>query len=145
MTDQTERHEAALADPSAIIRGLEPPPPEPALLKEIPRGQSAILQAEAEDLERELRSVKKKERWHFVWALTGMSPAALLVAMGLFLDGSYALVVPALVLGTVSQFYLGVKASGKAARLRRALEALRDEGQSASPILGSPDLGLWGG
>ena len=109
-----------------------PPAPEPTHLKEIPRGQSAIFQAEVDDLERELRAVKRKERWHFVWALTGMSPAALIPAMGLFLDGNYALVVPFVLLVTISQFYLGVKASGKAARLKRALEDLREEEQSAS-------------
>jgi hypothetical protein len=109
-----------------------PTTPEPTDLSEIPRGQSAIIQAEEEDLERALRAVRKKERWHFVWALTGVSPAALIPAMGLFLHGNYGLVVPFLVLVAISQFYLGVKAAGKAARLKRALEDLREEEQSAS-------------
>ena len=111
-----------------------PPAPEPTHLKEISKGQAAIVQAEVEDLERELRAVRKKRRWHFVWALTGISPAALILAMGLFLDGYFGLVVPVVVLGTILQFYLGVKASGKAARLKRALEALREGQQSASPF-----------
>ena len=115
-----------------------PPAPAPTHIKEIRRGQSAIVQAEVEDLERELRAVRKKERWHFVWALTGMSPAAFIPAMGLFLDGYYALVVPFVLLVTISQFYLGVKASGRAARLKRALEDLRKEEQSASPSLPPP-------
>jgi hypothetical protein len=106
--------------------------PEPTDFKEIPRGKSAIIQAEVEDLERELRAVRKKERWHFVWALTGVSPAALIPAMGLVLRGNYGLVVPFVLLVTISQFYLGVKAAGKAARLERALEDLREEEQSAS-------------
>jgi hypothetical protein len=109
-----------------------PPAPAPTHIKEIRRGQSAIVQAEVEDLERELRAVRKEERWHFVWALTGMSPAALIPAIGLFLDGYYGLVVPFVLLVTISQFYLGVKAAGKAARLKRALEDLREEEQSAS-------------
>ena len=103
-----------------------PPAPEPTHLKEIPRGKSAIVQAEVDELERELRAVRKKERWHFVWALTGMSPAALIPAIGLFLDGYYALVVPFVLLVTISQFYLGVKAAGKASRLKKALEDLRE-------------------
>ena len=109
-----------------------PTNPEPTDLNEIPRGQSAIIQAEMEDLERELRAVRKKERWHFVWTLTGVSPAALIPAMGLFLHGNYGLVVPFLLLVAISQFYLGAKAAGKAARLKRALEDLREEEQSAS-------------
>jgi hypothetical protein len=110
-----------------------PATPEPTNLEEIPRGQSAIIQAEVKDLERELRAVRKKERWHFVWALTGVSPAALIPAMGLFLHGNYGLVVPFLLLVAISQFYLGVKAAGKAARPKRALEELREEEQSDSP------------
>ncbi len=103
-----------------------PPAPEPTHLKEIPRGQSAIVQAEVDDLERELRAVKRKERWHFVWALTGISPAALIPAIGLFREGSFGLVVLLALLVTISQLYLGVKASGKAARLKKALEGLRE-------------------
>jgi hypothetical protein len=109
-----------------------PATPEPTELRETPRGQSAIIQAEVEDLERELRAVRKKERWHFVWALTGVSPAALIPAMGLVVRGNYGLVVPFLLLVTFSQLYLGVKAAGKAARLKRALEDLREEEESAS-------------
>ena len=103
-----------------------PPDPEPTHLQKVPDESSIILQAEVEDLERELRAVRRKERWHFVWALTGMSPAALIPAMGLFLDGNYGLVVPFVLLVTISQFYLGVKAAGKASRLKKALEDLRE-------------------
>jgi hypothetical protein len=109
-----------------------PATPEPTDLKEGHRGQSAIFQAEVEDLERELRAVRKKERWHFVWALTGVSPAALIPAMGLVLRGNFGLVVPFVLLVTISQFYLGVKAAGKAARLKKALRDLREAEQSAS-------------
>ena len=109
-----------------------PPAPAPTHIEEIPKGQSAIVQAEVDDLERELRTVRKKERWHFVWALTGMSPAVLIPAIGLFLDGYYGLVVPFVLLVTISQFYLGVKAAGKAARLKRALEDQQAERELGS-------------
>lgn len=86
-----------------------------------------VVQAEIEDLERELRAVRRKERWHFVWALTGISPAALLPAIGLFREESFGLIVLLSFAVTISQFYLGVKASGKANRLNKSLEKLREE------------------
>ncbi|MGD2122673.1 MAG: hypothetical protein PVJ76_13055 [Gemmatimonadota bacterium] len=95
------------------------------------RGQEAVIQAQVEDLERELRAVKKKERWHFAWALTGVSPVALIFAVGLFLHGNYGLVIPVVLLVAFWQFFLGVKAAGEAARLKRALEDLRHEEWSA--------------
>ena len=103
------------------------PDPAPAHLSKVPAEASYIIQAEVEDLERELRAVRKKERWHFVWALTGLSPAALIPAIGLFREGSFGLVVLLALLVTVSQFFLGVKATGKAARLKKALEELREK------------------
>ena len=102
------------------------PDPETTDLDEVPVGSSILLQSEIEDLERELRAVRRKERWHFVWALIGISPAALIPAIGLFREGSFGLVVLLALLVTISQLYLGVKASGKAARLKKALEGLRE-------------------
>ncbi len=93
----------------------------------MPAESSFLIQADVEDLERELRAVRKKERWHFVWALTGISPAALIPAIGLFREGSFGFVVLLALLVTISQFYLGVKATGKAARLKKALESLREK------------------
>ena len=98
----------------------------PAHLKQVPPESSFLVQADVEDLERELRAVRKKERWHFVWALTGMSPVAFIPAIGLFREGRFGLVVLLALLVTISQFYLGVRASGKAARLKKALEDLRE-------------------
>jgi hypothetical protein len=88
------------------------------------RPPSLIVRAEIDDLERELRAVRRKERWHFVWALTGISPAALLPVIGLFREESFGLIVLLSFAVTISQFYLGVKALGKATRLKRSLEEL---------------------
>lgn len=107
-----------------------PPDPETTDLCEVRDGSSILLQSEIEDLERELRAVRKKERWHFVWALLGTSPAALLPAIGLSWEGSYGLAVLLSLMVTISQFLLGVKATGKATRLEKALESLRGEGSS---------------
>ena len=104
-----------------------PPDPAAAHLNKVPAESSYLIQVEVEDLERELRAVRRKERWHFVWALTGISPAALIPAIGLFREGSFGWVVLLAFLVTISQFYLGVKASGKAARLKKSLEGLREK------------------
>ena len=101
-----------------------PNTPEPSDLEGASRGQSAILQAEVEDLERELRAVRKKKRWHLIWALTGVSPAALIVATGLFLQGHYGLVVPVVLLAAAWQFFLGVKTTREEARMEKALKGL---------------------
>lgn len=103
------------------------PVPETTDLDEVAVGSSILLQSEIEDLEQELRAVSRKERWHFVWALIGISPAALIPAIGLFREESYGLVILLVFLVMISQFYLGIKAAGKAARLKKALEDLREK------------------
>lgn len=104
-----------------------PPDPEASDLCESPNGSSILLQSQIEELERELRAARKKGRRHFVWALVGVSPAALIPAIGLFREGSFGLLVLLALLVTTSQFLLGINASGKAARLEKALESLRGE------------------
>ena len=99
--------------------------PEPADLVEESAAVSMLIEHEVEDLERELRAVRKKERRHFVWALTGISPAALIPMFGLFLTDSFGLVVLLVILVPISQLYLGVRASGKASRLKKSLEEVR--------------------
>jgi hypothetical protein len=91
----------------------------------MPEESSAVLlRAKVEDLEEELRVVRKRERRHFTWALVGISPAALLPAIGLFLEGSFGLVVILVILVTFTQVYQGVMAGAEAARLEEALERL---------------------
>jgi hypothetical protein len=106
---------------------ITPPDLEPTDLDKVPDASSILLQSEIEDLERELRVVRKKERWHFAWALFGTSPAALIPAIGLSWEGSYGLVVLLSLMVTISQLLLGVRATGKATRLEKALESLRRE------------------
>jgi hypothetical protein len=99
--------------------------PEPTDLVQESAAASMLIEYEVEDLERELRAVQKKERKHFIWALTGISPAALIPMIGLFLTDSFGLLVLLALLVPISQFYLGVKASGEASRLKKSLEDLR--------------------
>lgn len=91
-----------------------------------------ILETQLEDLELELRTVRREKRRHFVWALTGISPAAFLPAVGLVLVESYGLFLILLFLVSFSQVFLGIKASGKEARLERAIEEIR---QGEAPAL----------
>ena len=98
---------------------------EPADPVEESAAVSMLIEYEVEDLERELRAVRKKERKHFIWALTGISPAALIPMFGLFLTDSYGLLILLALLVPFSQLYMGVKASGKASRLKKSLEELR--------------------
>ena len=88
-------------------------------------GSAALLRAKVDDLEEELRVVRKKVRRHFTWALVGISPAAILPVIGLFLEGSFGLVVILVIVVTFTQLFQGVMAGTKAARLKEALERLR--------------------
>ena len=90
-------------------------------------GRSTLVQSELEDLKRELRVVQKTERWHFVWAMTGISPAALIPMIGLFHEGSFGVLLLLAVLVTISQFYLGGKAATRAHRLTQAIDRLREK------------------
>ena len=102
--------------------------PEPTDLDEVSAAASSLIEAEVEDLERELRPVESRGRWHILWGLAGNSPAALIPMIGLFRRGSFGLVVLLGLLVSISGFYQGGKAVGKAARLKKALENLRGEG-----------------
>ena len=93
-------------------------------------GRSTLVQSEVEDLKRELRVVQRKERWHFVWAMTGISPAALIPMIGLFHEGSFGVLLLLAILVTISQFYLGGKAATRAHRLKQAIHRLREKESS---------------
>lgn len=79
-------------------------------------------------MEKELRGVRRKANWHFVWTLIGISPAAVIPALGLIQEGSRGLLVLLGVLVTISQGYLGAKASRRAGDLEARLQELK-EGQ----------------
>jgi len=93
----------------------------------VPPGSKVLIESEVEDLEQELRAVQRKVRRHFVWTFLGLSPAALIPAIGLFREGSFGLLILLVVLVTISQGYLGGKAARKASRLKKALNRRREE------------------
>ena len=98
---------------------------EPTDLDEVPTASSMLHKAEVEDLERELRIVQGKAKRHLLWTLLGLSPSAIIPALGLMREGSFGLLVLLALLVMASQGYLGAKASKKAEGLEKALEILR--------------------
>jgi len=89
-------------------------------------GSPEIIASEVKDLEQELAVARRKANWHFVWTVLGVSPAAMIPALGLIREGSMGLLVLLAVLVTISQGYLGAKASRKAGDLEATLERLRE-------------------
>ena len=106
------------------------PRPSPALRERNRNIRSILVQSEVEDLKRELRAVQRKERWHFEWAMTGISPAALIPLIGLFHEGSFGVLLLLAILLTIFQFYLGGKAATRAHRLKREINRVRDKESS---------------
>ena len=100
-------------------------------LEPIATAASALIESEIEDVVRELRAAQRKSRRHFLWALLGVSPAALLPAIGLLLEGSEGLLVLLIVLVGFSQLFLGVREASKINDLKKALRRLREERDSA--------------
>jgi hypothetical protein len=98
----------------------------------------AVVQSEIEDLERELKVTRRKSRLHFIWLLLGISPGAILPALGLLGEGRTDLLVIFLIMVAASQLYLGMKAATKMDRLKARLKELEgelvgDEGASLPP------------
>ena len=88
---------------------------------------SAVIQAEIEDLSKDLEKVRGKKRRHALWALLGLSPAALLPAIGLALEGSDGLLVLLVVLVVVSSTFAWAKNHLKEKELKDSIRRLRGE------------------
>ena len=95
-------------------------------LTEVPPASSAIRATEMKELEEELRGVRRKANWHFVWTLLGVSPGAIIPALGLMGEGSRGMLILLGVAVTISQGYMGAKASTRAKELETALERLKE-------------------
>jgi hypothetical protein len=121
----------AESDGDLVPTGPEASPPEPVV-----PGPSAVVQSEIEDLKRELKATRRKSRMHFMWLLLGISPGAILPALGLLGEGRTDLLVIFLIMVAASQLYLGMKAATKMDRLKARLNELEGElegGPSALP------------
>jgi hypothetical protein len=100
---------------------------EPAGAQAGEPGSSVVARLELEDMERRLQAVRRKERRHLLWMVLGVSPAAILPALGLLREGNLGLLVLLGVLVTFSQWYSWTKASNEAERLEKAILRLREE------------------
>lgn len=87
---------------------------------------TAVEAAVAEDLVRRLQAVRKKKDRHLFWAVVGITPAALIPAVGLLMEGNTGLVVVLLVLVLLGQAYGWVKAVLEAKELEEAIRQLPD-------------------
>jgi hypothetical protein len=66
-------------------------------------GEAALVQAEVEEVLEDLRKVRKRKKRHALWAIIGLSPAAVIPAVGLLMEGSLGLFVILCVLVTATQ------------------------------------------
>ena len=87
-----------------------------------------MVQGEIEDVMEDLRAMRKKKRRHAVWAFLGFSPAAVLPAAGLLLEGSMGLVILLSGLVTVTQGYGWAKSLKREEELEESLRRLTSKG-----------------
>jgi len=113
--------------------------------------ETMLLSAlEREELEGQLRIALRKERRHLLWMVLGISPAAVLPAVGLLWEGNLGLLVLLGVLVTATQWVSWTRTSREAEAIENRLARLaegdrasaarhaepteRDPGDSVSPI-----------
>ena len=87
----------------------------------IDKVKSAIDMAKREDLEQKLLAVRKKKNRHLLWAVLGISPAAIIPAIGLLVEGQGVLLMVLLVLVFLGQVYGWTKTSFEARKLDKEL------------------------
>ena len=88
---------------------------------------SAVIEAQIDELEQDLRATRRKRRRHYTWLILGISPGAVLPALGLLAEGSDTLLGSFLVLVAFSQIYLGAKASSKMDDLEAKIRDLEEQ------------------
>lgn len=107
---------------------MEPSPdrtdPGPRGLEQGSPGTSLLSKLEREELESRHRSAIRREKRHLFWMVLGISPAAVIPALGLLREGSLGLLVLLGVLVTVSQWASWTKASREAESLEQRLKRL---------------------
>ena len=93
----------------------------------VSHGAAALRETERADLEHALTKAQGRKSRHALWVLLGISPAAMIPALGLILEGSIALVVVLLVLVSVVEAVRWFQAAAVVSRLEQALYGLDDE------------------
>lgn len=103
------------ADPNGLVPGSP---------KATGLGPSLASAVEREDLEARLGVVRRKERRHLLWTVLGVSPGAVIPALGLLREGNTALLLLLSGLVVVSQGYSWARAAREAERLEKQLQSL---------------------
>ncbi len=88
---------------------------------------SLASEIQREDLERQIQALERKRQRHALWAVLGVSPAALLPALGLLAEGSIGLLILLSFLVTGTQAFSWVRTSRKSARLKERMSRLEAE------------------
>jgi len=90
-------------------------------------GSAATLALEIRDrdLELRIRAARRRERRSAVWAFLGISPAAIIPGLGLFLEHNFGLLILLGFLVTLTQLIRMGRAGGEARALESELGDLR--------------------
>jgi hypothetical protein len=104
-------------------------PAEPA--SELPTppgaGEAALALAETEEVLEDLQKVRKKKRRHALWAFLGFSPAAVVPAVGLLMEGSLGLLIVFSLIVSTTQLVGWSLASERERELEELLSRLEKE------------------
>ncbi len=87
----------------------------------------AAARLELEELEGRLQRARKKERRHLIWTVLGLSPTAVLPALGLLRESNFGLLFLLALLVTVSEGIAWARSSREAERLEEQCRARRAE------------------
>jgi hypothetical protein len=100
---------------------------EPPDTKERDSGASLASHFRLEDMEHRLDAVRRREKRHLLWMFLGVSPAAAIPALGLFLEGSSDLLLLLFLLVSVVHCVYWNKAAREAERMEKEVFRLRTE------------------
>lgn len=104
----------------------DPPPGEELEARSVDgdAGETMALETRKEDAERELGALHRKASRHLMWVLLGVSPAAIIPALGLAAEGSEILLLVLMVLVTLTQGLAYARTRSRARELEEELALL---------------------
>lgn len=106
--------------------GVLEPPGGSREVEETHQPLPPVLQADHDDLMEELEAAQKAELKHFVRAMLGMSPAAVIPFIGLAREGNVALLAVLCVLVVFAEGWRWIQAGRRVRRLKIALTDLQE-------------------
>ena len=97
------------------------PSPEPGGLPAPAELGGQISEMEREEVAKEIASLRRKGRRHLLWAFLGVSPGALIPALGLMREGSTGLLMLLGVFVVLTQLFSWGKTERKVEKLKEQL------------------------